>query len=75
MFCLKYVRAIQAIAPYHESARFALLACRRLRREWTDNELNKGIGPEVLESLQYLIKVKAALPMDLRKTGEQSYIQ
>ncbi|VDN97940.1 unnamed protein product [Rodentolepis nana] len=70
IFCLKYVRAIQAIAPYHESARFAIRACRRLRREWIDNALNKGIRPEVLESLQYLINVKAALPMDLRKTGE-----
>ncbi|VDO02218.1 unnamed protein product [Rodentolepis nana] len=50
MFYLKYVRQIQAIAPYHESARFAIRACRRLRREWIDNALNEGIRPEVLES-------------------------
>ncbi|VDO16830.1 unnamed protein product [Rodentolepis nana] len=74
-FYVKYVREIQSIAPYHESARFAIDVCRRLRKECIDNALNEGIRPEVSESLQYLIKFKAALPIDLRKTGEHGYIQ
>ncbi|VDO01089.1 unnamed protein product [Rodentolepis nana] len=33
MFYLKYVRGIHAITPYHESARFAIDACRGLKKE------------------------------------------
>ncbi|VDO13889.1 unnamed protein product [Rodentolepis nana] len=51
MFCFKYVREIHAITPYHESARFAIRACRRLRREWTDNALNENIRPDVSVTL------------------------
>ncbi|VDO11567.1 unnamed protein product [Rodentolepis nana] len=50
-FYPKYVRQIQAIAPYHESGRFAIDACRRLKKEWIENALNESIRPEVSESL------------------------
>ncbi|VDO03002.1 unnamed protein product [Rodentolepis nana] len=75
MFYLKYVREIQAIAPYHESARFAIDACRRLKKKWIENALNESIRSEVSESLQYLINVRAALIMNLLKPDQHSYIQ